>query len=187
MFASDSLQMTRRRKILLAAATAAAQTLLSASLASAQLPSNQDGRAMDANNRVGSGGMNAPSGQIGVTPNQIVYGNVTGGKQFRGPVGSRDPGAFTGPSPGRMVDRFVAGSSGVPYAYQPQVDLSNPQPFYGASRNAPPPVGSVRLGYTGSYLGTNLVPTTDYSLNAQYAPSGEDYLSQRLGVSQMPS
>ena len=72
--------MTRRRKILLAAATAAAQTLLSATLASAQLPSNQDGRAMDANNRVGSGGMNAPTGQIGVTPNQIVYGNVTGGK-----------------------------------------------------------------------------------------------------------
>jgi hypothetical protein len=177
--------MNRTRKAYLIAGMVVAEALITAALASAQLPSGQDGRAMDANNRVGSGGMNAPSGQIGVTPNQIVYGNVTGGKQFRGPVGSRDPGAFTGPSPGRFMDRFVASSSGVPFAYQPQVDLSNPQPFYGAARNAPPPVGSVRVGYTGAYLGTDLVPSDNYSLSAQYAPARDDYLSQRLGVAQV--
>jgi len=108
--------MNRTRKAYLIAGMVVAEALITTALASAQLPSGQDGRAMDANNRVGSGGMNAPSGQIGVTPNQIVYGNVTGGKQFRGPVGSRDPGAFTGPSPGRFMDRLVASPSGVPFA-----------------------------------------------------------------------
>ena len=177
--------MKPTRKTCLLLATAATQALL-ASLASAQLQATgQDGRAMDANNRVGSGGFNQPSGQIGVTPNQIVYGNVTGGKEFRGPVGSRDPGAFTGPSAGRLVDRFVAGSSGVPTSYQPQVDLTTAQPFYGMSRNAPPPVGSVRLGYTGSYLGTNPAGNNnDYNLTAQYA-AADDQLTQRLGVSQV--
>jgi tetratricopeptide (TPR) repeat protein len=162
---------------------AAAGALLIASLASAQVAApGQDGRAMDANNRVGSGGLNQGNAQPGVTPNQIIYGNVTGGKRFRGPIGETDPGAFYGPTAGRFSDRFIAGSSSAPQPYQPQVDMSITQPFYGGSRAAPPPPGSVRLGYTGGYLGTSLTPGTDFGMN-QFNDTSEQWRSQPLGVS----
>src|SRR3954454_12292712 len=49
------------------------------------------GNARDANNRIGSGGYNDPAGNnrgqyVGVTGNDIVLNNVTGGKGFRGNV-----------------------------------------------------------------------------------------------------
>src|SRR4051812_24460085 len=57
--------------------------------------------ARDANNRLGSGGYNDPQmgaqGQYaGVSGNQIVTGNVTGGRGFRGNVPYTDPRAFRG-------------------------------------------------------------------------------------------
>jgi len=142
----------------------AALAALAAAPVIAQVRSSQDGRAMDANTRVGSGGYNsgAGTGQIPTaTPNQIIYGDVTGGKQFRGPIIERDPGAFTGPTGAGLIDRFNAGSSGTPLPYQPSFTLSTPQPFFGDSRSVAPPPGSVRIGFTGSYLGTSLMPTAE--------------------------
>src|SRR5579871_6453677 len=144
--------MKRNRNSQLALALSIAGTLSFSSLCQAQIAApGQDGRALDANNRVGSGGINQGASQgTGVSPNQIIYGNVTGGKRFRGPVGETDPGAFYGPTAGRFSDRFIAASSSAPQPYQPQVDMSITQPFYGSSRAAPPPPGAVRLGYTGA-------------------------------------
>ena len=150
----------------------------------AQVPAqNQDGRAADANNRVGSGGLNEPGRGIGarVSPNSIIYGNVTGGKQFTGPA-ERDPSAFSGPIPGRGFDRFIAGSSSAPLPYQPGIDLSTPQPFYGSSRGVAPPIGSVRLGFTDSYLGTDLTSQTPSSFTIDNS-AGLQALAQPLGES----
>src|SRR3954447_12338536 len=60
-----------------------------------------NGNALDANNRVGSGGSNDGAGGnragfTGVTGNDIVTGNVTGGKGFHGTINYTDPRAFRG-------------------------------------------------------------------------------------------
>src|SRR3954470_8353625 len=60
----------------------------------------ETGHANDVNNRVGSSGLNGGGsnrGQFnGVTGNDIVTGNVTAGKQFRGNVPYTDARAFRG-------------------------------------------------------------------------------------------
>src|SRR5437868_10416704 len=69
-----------------------------------------NGNALDANNRIGSGGFNQGAGDryrgpyAGYTANDVINANVTAGKTFRGPVPYRDPGAFTGPNAGNEVD-----------------------------------------------------------------------------------
>src|SRR5437667_6598995 len=91
--------MTHRtlNRSILAAAVAA--TLGLSTLASAQYRVNP-GHTNDANNRVGSGGNNPYDSdqRVGnqVSGNDIVTGNVTGGKQFRGQVPYTDPRAFRG-------------------------------------------------------------------------------------------
>ena len=60
-----------------------------------------------------------------------------GGRDLRNLL-AFDPGAFAGPTSGRFSDRFIAGSSAAPQPYQPQIDLSVAQPFYGGSRGATP-------------------------------------------------
>ena len=80
------------------AVLAAAIAPLFAATAFAQVRASQDGQAVDANNRVGSGGYNqGVSNRPGVTPNQVIYGNTTGGSSFTGRINERDTGAFTGP------------------------------------------------------------------------------------------
>lgn len=175
------MKRTGKSRLVLALAASAALAAWS-SASRAQVASGNDGHAMDANTRVGSGGLNQPIGQGGgVSPNQIIYGNVTGGKRFTGPLGERDPYAFSGPTAGRLADRFIAGSAGAPQPYQPPVDLSNPQPFFGSSRAAPPPVGSYRDGFTGAYLGSNLAPQSDFGTNEYTAAL--NYREQPLGRS----
>src|SRR5687767_15038803 len=87
---------------------AAASVILSTTLIFAQQRVGDDGRALDANPRVGSGGYN--SGPIRdtlrVNPNNIVTGNVTGGREFRGHVPYTDPREFRGTVGGLDVDRF---------------------------------------------------------------------------------
>jgi len=168
---------------ILTLAIAGALPLLALTLsADAQVATGNNGRALDANNRVGSGGINGPGGSGiagGVTQNQIIYGNVTGGKGFTGPLGERDPGAFFGPTSGGISDRFIASSSGAPQPYQPSIDLSKPQPFYGSDRFASAPLGSVRVGFTGAYLGTNAPADSPLMQNPLMAPLSEQ--SQQLG------
>ncbi|MEM8737766.1 MAG: hypothetical protein AAGG38_04720 [Planctomycetota bacterium] len=66
--------------------------------AAAQLPANNGGgRALDANNGVGSGGTNRIENQIDFQArNDFVTGNVAGGVGFQDDVGFLAPGVFTG-------------------------------------------------------------------------------------------
>ena len=154
-----------RRAALLVAAGVVAAAL--AAPASAQY--RQDGgRALDANPRAGSGGRNdEPGSNAGtgpgrsplVTGNQIVTGNVTAGRQFRDRVGYTDPSEFRDiTSSSFSSDRFVRDSAGVPQrvgGIPTQIDLSQPQAYYGSERVAPPPPGYIPAGSgTGSYVAT---------------------------------
>ena len=161
--------LRRAAWVVAAGVVGAAVIAATATPATAQYRRDSDGRALDANTRVGSGGQNdggasSPySNSVGrngpmVTGNQIVTGNVTAGRQFRGPVGYSDPGSFRGVSTGSFAsDRFVRDSAGVPRTFgPPDVDLSRPTAFYGSGRVEPPPVGYVpTAGATGGYVPTD--------------------------------
>lgn len=67
---------------------------------------NNSGRALDANNRLGSGGTNEARPTGGITPNDIVYGTVTRGKQFRAPH-TVEPTAFRGGGVAGPSDNLV--------------------------------------------------------------------------------
>ena len=115
---------------------AAAAVLVITPITFAQQRVGEEGRSLDANNRVGSGGYNSGgiSGNLlpGPTGNQIVTGNVTGGREFRGGVQYTDPHEFRGNVAGQDFDRFIAGSSGAPQPFSGQNMVNNNfQPFYG--------------------------------------------------------
>jgi len=114
-----------------------------------------NGNTNDANNRVGSGGINGNTRQSnsgarfnGVSSTDVVYGNVTGGKEFRGALQSTDPRAFRGFAAGGVSDRFIRGSSSGVYGSNAQ----NVQAYYGDSRGVAPPSGFERQGYVGGYI-----------------------------------
>ena len=120
----------------------------------AQQRVGDEGRALDANNRVGSGGYN--SGGINanmITGNNIVTGNVTGGREFRGGVPYTDPREFRGNVGGQDFDRFIAGSAGAPTPYAAQQNyLQQPQAFYGSRLVTAPPQGFAAQGFNGTFL-----------------------------------
>lgn len=166
----------RHRQWVLAAAVALVP-IVGSQAARAQYATG-NGHALDANNQVGSGGINSAvnNGPL-VTQNDIIYNNVTGGRGFEGRVPETDPLAFRGTLPGANVDAFTAGSSGVPTAYSPQFSLSQPRPFYADSRGVAPPQGSVVLGFNGSAIGTDLTTGNPYAST----PGLDALASQRLG------
>src|SRR5213075_612432 len=88
--------MTYSRKNQWIIKTAATAVLLVYPLAFAQQRVGEEGRALDANNRVG---------------------NVTGGREFRGNVPYTDPREFRGNVDSADFDRFISGSAGAPRAY----------------------------------------------------------------------
>ncbi len=143
---------TTIRSAILAAAVAAVPVLGLTSAASAQNRINTSG-VLDANNRVGSGGNNPndPDKRGAATPvngNDIVTGNVSGGKQFRGQIQYTDPRAFRGNTSDRNLDNFVRSSSGVDSRLADTV-----QPFYGSGRGVAPPPGFTQSGYgTGAFV-----------------------------------
>jgi hypothetical protein len=156
-----SQNMTRR----LALAAGLVSTALAAP---AYAQYHQDnGRALDANPRAGSGGRNDDTGSSTasnprgplVTGNQIVTGNVTGGRHFRGFTPYSDPTEFRGITGSRFVsDRFIRDSAGVPRSVggvSTQIDLSRPQAFYGSQRATPPAPGYVPVSGTGTYIVSN--------------------------------
>jgi tetratricopeptide (TPR) repeat protein len=163
------MEQSRNSRWMLAAAVAAS---LMAVPAMAQLRAGQDGHANDSSNRIGSGGYNSGGYMYnnGINPNQVIYGNVTGGQWFHGP-GERDPRQFTGPSGATLGDEFIRGTSGVPTAYQPATPQFGPQAFYGAGRQVAPPTGTERLGYTGSFVGTGAVPVGPLTLGNEITAS----------------
>src|SRR5262245_56687972 len=132
---------SRTKWILLAAIAAVPLAPLSVS---AQLRSTQDGSALDANNRVGGTGRNDVGAGFRIdsrvspidipTGNQIVTGNVTGNKQFRGPVGYRDANEFRGPTATDNSDNFIRQSSGSAEAALRRGEFNTSVPFYPGGR-----------------------------------------------------
>lgn len=80
--------------------------------AQAQQPANNGGgRALDASQQVGTGGYNVPSGQVDYRArNDLITGNVQGGRQFRGEIDYGAPGAFGAASATDDLFRFRADS-----------------------------------------------------------------------------
>lgn len=115
-----------------------------------------NGRANDANNRIGSGGYNSggvPAPET-VGGNQIVTGNVTGGRSFRGDPGYSSAREFRGVTSGDASDRFIRDSSGAPVGYgaTPRNFSTNVMPFYGESRTVNPPPDFVSIPGGGGYV-----------------------------------
>ena len=156
-------QITRshRSQWLMNAVLAAMPALWFTAPASAQQQINQQGTALDANNRIGSGGVNTfrPPPQVGVLGNQIVTGDVTQGREFHGRLNYSDPTTFLGPTPGALVSNFTKNSVGVGAGYQPPPEINVSTPYYGASRFAAPPSG-VGQFVTSANSGGAYVPAT---------------------------
>jgi hypothetical protein len=114
------------------------------------------GNVRDANNRVGSGGSNGSQSRWGtsVSPNDIVYGNVTGGREFRGRHTS-DPLSFRGNLAGSGVSGFIAGSSGAPVgilAAQAN-NAQNVSKYYDpTARGVNAPAGFIQQGPNAGYV-----------------------------------
>lgn len=153
------MKNTRQTKWHLLAAVAALPLLVNVGSSMGQERIGGDGRLLDANNQVGSGGSNGDPGSRQVTKatgNDIVTGNVTGGREFRGNVPYSDPRAFRGGTAGTSVDRFIAASAGAATPYQTDNSYNaytnGGQAFYGSSRGVNAPMGSQEIGSTGAYI-----------------------------------
>lgn len=144
--------------------TAVVSVLASAGLGLAQYQVDRSG-ANDANNRIGSGGRNIRSEQPKPwqLANDIVYGNVTGGKAFRGNLGSTDPRAFRGSTATSVSDNFIRQSSGVSTSGVASFNATETQPFFGDSRAVPPPPGMQMIPGGGGWVPPTPTPwkTTD--------------------------
>lgn len=154
------LKQTEKRSILRAAAIAAVAALwlaTGASTANAQYRI-ENGRALDANKRIGDDGRNdlssAYRSEIRATPNQIVTGNVAGLYGFRGNVGYREASEFRGSIASRQSDLFVRRSSGGYSGYGGSSTGGNyPTAFYSKSRVSEPPPNYMREAFgLGSYV-----------------------------------
>jgi hypothetical protein len=157
------------------AAVAAVPVIGLTQSASAQYRVNADGRANEANNRIGSGGSNpSKEGQI-VNGNDIVTGNVTGGIEFRGHTNYRNPREFRGNISGGIIDDFIKGSTSVDpssagSAYRVET-------FYGGRRTVDAPAGFTQAPLTGNGAYTP-PPAPDQIIGVVNRPIGD----QRLGA-----
>jgi len=90
--------------------------------------------------------------RVGVTGNQIVTGNVTGGREFRGPLGYSDAREFRDNTGFERSDRFIRDSNGA--ARSPTL-LQQPTAFYGSRLAEPLPQNyAPTIGSTGGYVMT---------------------------------
>jgi hypothetical protein len=133
---------------------AVAAVLFTTGLTFAQQRVGDEGRALDANPRVGSGGYN--TGPIRdnyrYNPNNVITGNVTGGREFRGHVPYTDPREFRGNVAGQDSDRLIARSLGAVQPYTDQPTVGQYEPFYGKRLATPAPQGFALYGATGTYV-----------------------------------
>lgn len=114
---------------------------------------NSTGRLLDANNRLGSDGINdGRRVEGGVNADDIVYGNVTRGRQFRGNVSSTDPRAFRG-NISRPSDNLTRDAGMSVYQRGENYDPSASVRYYGDQRGVRAPDDFARLqpGSTGSF------------------------------------
>jgi hypothetical protein len=165
------------------AAVAAVPVLGLTSSASAQYRLPYDGKANEANNRIGSGGANPGKEGQAVNGNDIVTGNVTGGVEFRGHTNIRNPREFRGAAPGGMIDDFIKGSSSV----DPNAPGSSyrVETFYGGARTVQPPPGftsSPLTTGTGAYIPPPDPATAVGTINR---PTGDSRIGA-INLSQQP-
>ena len=107
--------------------------------------SNSTGRLLDANNRLGSAGVNDTRQTTGgVSGDDIIYGNVTRGRQFRGMVNETDARAFRG-NLDTPSDNLVRDFGPSVYQRNAAVDPFVAQRYYGDSRGVRPPEGFQQL------------------------------------------
>jgi hypothetical protein len=172
----DSNRVGSARSLMLKMAVAAAvgAVAMLAPATFAQQRVGGDGRLNEANNLVGSGGLNDNSASAlppGVFGNAIVSGDVTGGRGFQGNVPYFAPGAFHGILPGSFVDNFVSGSTNVQTNGTVVNNAQDVHLFLGDNRGVNPPSNFISTGAQPGYI-----PNT--------ALSGDQFTSDtRLGSS----
>jgi hypothetical protein len=128
--------------------------------AMAQYRVGDDGRANDANNRLGSGGYNnsrnVDQRSAALSNSQIYYGNTTGLNFFHGDVQGFDPYTVNSNTETRASDRFNAIAGPVNYTNRvtgsPQENTG--VPFYSTANLAVPPPEAV----TQTANGVGLIP-----------------------------
>ena len=131
------------RWVLILAAGAVALGLGSAEAQYQTLDST--GRMLDANNRLGSDGVNdRRSVAGGVSGDDIVYGNVTRGREFRGNVNSKDARAFRG-NIKRPSDLLTRDAGVSVYERGAGYDSTTAQEYFGDRRAVAPPTGFQNL------------------------------------------
>jgi hypothetical protein len=153
---------TQTRNRILAAVAAVLPVMVAALPASAQTPVNNRADTGSANEANPS--RSGPS----YTGNQLVTGNVSGAKSFRGPVGYRDPLDFTGPTGRRGFDRYNRDSTAAPTRSNPSVNYGRATGYYGDSRATPPPAGFRADSFSGGYFNTGAAQTTVTGRNPSY-------------------
>ncbi len=101
--------------------------------ASAQYYVSQQGRLLDANQRVGSFGLNTPARLDSLIPRANLYitGNMTGGASFQGPVPYSSFNSFSAPMGSSSLSNFRRDSIGVNNLSR---GIARPRPFLDASR-----------------------------------------------------
>ncbi len=165
--------------------TAVTAVLVSAGMAAAQYQVDRSG-ANDANNRIGSGGRNVVREQPKPwqLSNDTVYGNVTGGKQFRGAAQSRDPFAFRGATANVTTDNFVRDSAGISTGGRTSYNANNTQQFYGDSRAVAPPPGFMMIPGSGGYVPPRNTPyrTVDPRLGALSSEVNLQFRPDQFGM-----
>src|SRR5688572_4066822 len=154
---SSALSVASRARQVLVAAVVAVGICGLASTVQAQHRVPQEGDALDANNRVGSGGSNRAPGANPVNDrfrlgNNVVTGNVTGGRGFRGPIlysSDRDFRDFTGLQPS---SHFAGMSTGVTGSGQIINNSQYARPYYGGAQVVNPPADFARIPASGGYV-----------------------------------
>ena len=155
-----------RTKWILLAAIAAVPVAGVTTPASAQYQNEQRGNALDANRRIGDDRSNDVGRSYRLdnrveavrqpTGNQIVTGNVTGNRQFRGNPGYSSEREFRGGTASDVSDNFIRSSGGTAGASNRITNYNVGVPFYPAGRTAQPPPGFVPM----QSLGGGYVPSS---------------------------
>lgn len=170
---------TRCTRCLLAAVLAAMPVAMLSPSAFAQSQQPVDGRTLDANNRIGSGGTNtyrAPP-SAGVFGNNVINGNVTAGKSFHGSVGYSDPTEFRGFQAGRATDNFIKDSAQVGVSNTPPPIPNASSTYFSPSRFALPP----QSGFVTAPNGQGYVPEKEIIVQSNDARLGAHLNAQPIG------
>lgn len=143
--------------------------------------------ATDANNRVGSGGVNS---SVGGRSNpwdiqdRIVGGTITGGKAFRGNLSSgNDTKAFRGRTGSENVDNFIRNSSSVTTSGFATYNANQTRAYYGDSRGVNPPPGTVGVTTSGAWVAPKPTAWTITDPRTQAVSSDRTFIVNRPGAS----